>query len=45
MFQDVPMFTATCPLDILVQLLPEILFELSAKVGRVEQDGVRELAL
>lgn len=39
------MFTATCPLDILVQLLPEIVFQLGAKVRRVEEDGVRELEL
>lgn len=42
---DSPILAATRALDILVQLLPEILLELGAKVGRVEEDGVRELAL
>jgi hypothetical protein len=36
---------ATRPLDILVQLLSEVVLELSAKVRWMEQDRMREFAL
>jgi hypothetical protein len=42
---DPPMTPATRPLDILVQLLSEVVLELSAKVRWMEQDRMREFAL
>ncbi len=39
------MFAGTCPLDILVKLLLEVVLELGTEVGGVEEDGVGELAL
>jgi hypothetical protein len=43
--QDSPIFAGTCPLDILVQFLFQVVLELGAKVGRVKEDGVCELSL
>lgn len=43
--RHVPVFTTAGALDILVQLLPEVVFQLRTKVRRVEEDGMRELAL
>lgn len=39
------MFTAACPLDVLVELPPEVVLELRAKVRRVEEDRMCELPL
>lgn len=43
--KDIPVLAATCTLDILKQLLPEIIFQLGAKVRGVQEDGVRQLEL
>lgn len=40
---DVAVFTAARPLDILVQLLLQVILQLGAKIRRVKEDGVRQL--
>lgn len=43
--KNAPVFSRTRPLDILVQLLPEVILELRAKVGRMKKDGMRQFTL
>lgn len=40
-----PVFPITCPLDILVQFLLEIFFELGTEIGRMKEDCMCEFAL
>lgn len=42
---DPPVSPATRPLDILVQLLSEVVLELSTEVRRMQQDRMRKFAL